>query len=510
MRCPDRLSAVLKQCCLAGLALLSTGSRAAPPQPPTMPTLPTTAAAWRAAAMADIEAAVQITRAHHPGAHDPGNPGFLHKLDEARQHGLALAARVNDMAGYVAAVEGFNVRIGDGHAGLAVRIPKAALPRPRWPGFVTVWRGDGLYVHNADAGWPAVGGKIVSCDGKPVEQLIRENVFGFQGREAEAGQWWALARELFIDTRNPFVQRPQRCSVAFEGKLSEGALAWRDIDALAERWLAESSDGDTRPVGMTEPRKNLYWVSMPTFHPDAQEREAYRALTREIETQRARYLAADAVVVDLRKNGGGSSSWAEAFAEALWGKARVQRATAAFSARTQVWWRASPANTGYLFWVAEQLAKQGQDEGADWARQQAEGMRAALGRKELFHIEFPDHAIDPAAAAREGPPFTRPLYVVVPGDCASACLDAVDTFTRFPNTILIGAPSSADSRYMEMRRENLASNLAAVRVPNKMYVNRGRPNGKVYQPDIPVTDLVWSVDSLLKMVERDLARRQAR
>ena len=504
MRSPARLATVFKKCFLAGLAVLSAGSRAGPP-----PELPATPAAWRAAAVADIEAAVRVTRANHPGAHDPGNPDFLHRLDEARRHGLALAARVNDMAGYVAAVEGFNVRIQDGHAGLAVRIARTALPTPRWPGFVTVWRGDGLYVHDADAAWPPVGARIVSCDGRPVAQLVSENVFGFQGREAEAGQWWALARDLFIDTQNPFVQRPQRCSVAFEGQPSEGVLAWRDVDALAERWLAASRDGDTRPVGMSEPRQNLYWVSMPTFHPDAQEREAYRALTREIGTRRARYLAADALVVDLRKNGGGSSAWAEAFAAALWGEARVKQAIADFTARTEVWWRASPANTDYMFWVAGQLAQQGQDDDAGWARKQAAGMRAALRRKELFHVEFPDNRADPALAAREGPPFTRPLYVVVPGDCASACLDAVDTFTRFPNTILIGAPSSADSRYMEMRRENLASGLAAVRVPNKMYVNRGRPVGKVYQPDIPVTDLVWSVPSLLKVVERDLAQRTA-
>ncbi len=292
---PHCISTLFKKCFLAGLAALSTGARAAP-----APELPSSPAAWRAAARADIESAVQVTRDNHPGAHDPHNPDFLHKLDEARRHGLALAAQVNNAAGYVAAIEGFNTRIGDGHAGLAVRIDKSALPRPRWPGFVTVWRGDGLYVHNALAGQPAVGSKLVACDGKAPEQAIWENVFGFQGRLAEAGQWWALARDLFIDTHNPFVQRPQRCSFASGGKVREHLLAWRDIDAQAERWLAESSHGETRPIGMTEPRKNLYWVSMPSFHPDEAERATYRSINHEIAQHRARYLGAEAIVVDLR------------------------------------------------------------------------------------------------------------------------------------------------------------------------------------------------------------------
>ena len=104
-------------------------------------------------------------------------------------------------------------------------------------------------------------------------------------------------------------------------------------------------------------------------------------------------------------------------------------------------------------------------------------------------------------------PFIRPFYVVVPGNCASACLDALDVFTRFPNTTLVGAPSSADSTYMEVRTVDLPSGLATVMVPNKVYVNRPRANGQVYHPKLPVLDVVWSMPTLLKVVEQDLARR---
>ena len=472
------------------------------------PQLPASPEAWRAAAQADIEAAVQVTRDNHPGMHDPYNPSFPARLDEARRHGLALAARVEDAAGYVAAVEGFNTSIGDGHAGMRVMIDKAALPAPRWPGFVTVWRRDGLYVFASGSGQPAVGSRLLGCDGRAGEALVRENVFAFEGRVKEAGQWWSAAPLLFIDSHNPFIRLPQRCRFEKDGEVVEQALAWRTLDDSARRLLAESETGDVHPVGVTYPRANLAWVAMPTFHPNEAERAAYRAMARDAEANRARWLALDAVVIDLRANGGGSSRWSQAFAKALWGKERVERALADFGARSEVWWRASPANIAHADFMAQVLEKEQRPAETAWARAAAAGMRAAQARGEHFHVEKKDRTAAAAATPDARPPFTRPVYVVVPGDCASACLDALDVFTRFPNTTLVGAPSSADSTYMEVRRHVLDSGLARVMVPNKMYVNRGRANGQFYPAALEVRDIRWSTANILKTVEDDLARRR--
>jgi hypothetical protein len=496
LRFPRQLHAVALASMIAGPCL------AAPAD------LPATPAAWRDAARSDIEAAVQVTRDNHPGPLDPQNPGFSANLEAARRHGLALAGKVADAPGYVAALAGFNVRIRDGHAGMFPKLDPSIFPPERWPGFVAVWRGDGLYVHASGPGLPAAGSKLLGCDGKEARQLIRDNVFSFTGRVDEAGQWWSRARSVFVDEHNPFIALPQRCTFEAKGRAVEHALAWRVLDAEGERRLAESRDGDAGPVGVTEPRENLFWVSMPTFQPNEEERAAYRSMVRDIETQRARWLAADAVVVDLRKNQGGSSDWSQEFAQALWGKGRVGKESAAYDAGVEVWWRASPDNTSYVTALAERLARENSLESAARVGRSAQGMRAALAQGKPFHVEKDE--TDPPATddAQDGPPFTRPLYVVVPGNCASACLDALDVFTRFPNTVLIGAPSSADSTYMEVRVAELASGRAAVIVPNKVYVNRKRANGQFYRPQIEVRDLTWSVDTLLKTVEADLARRR--
>jgi hypothetical protein len=510
----SRFSLRLGAAAIAGMLSVSCIAAAASSPAASWPTSPE---GWRAAARADIETAVQITRDNHPGPVDPHNPGFSANLEAARTHALALADRIGDAAGYSAVLQGFNARIKDGHAGMFPRLDKSTLQPMRWPGFVTVWRGDGLYVHTSGPGRPAPGSKLRSCDGKPAEQLIRENVFGFGGRPDEAGQWWSKARVVFLDDHNPFVPPPARCIFEAGGTALEHVLAWRELDAEGERWLVASGNaGDARPVGVTEPRKNLFWVSMPTFQPDEAERAAYRTMAADLAARRARWLGLDAVVIDLRKNQGGSSDWSYRFAEALWGKARVSAADAAADKGVETWWRASRGNADYVAESAKEFVEKGDPEGAARWRRYAAGMRAALAQGKPFYVQQADAAADvqaapapatPAAADADGPAFTKPVYVIVPGNCASACLDALDVFTLFPNTTLVGAPSSADSTYMEVRYVELESGRATVVVPNKVYVNRRRANGQFYSPQIAVRDVVWSEPVLLKAVEADLARR---
>ena len=480
------------------------------------PVLPQTAALWRQAAIDDIEEAVRLTRDNHPGIKDPGNPQFPAKLDDARRAGLLLAGQVVDAAGYSAAIQRFNVKLGDGHAGAYPNLDGKVLPPERWPGFVTVWRGRGLYVFASEAGGPAAGAEVTACDGKPIRQVITDNLFAFNGRIDEPGHWWARGRRTFIDAGNPFVSLPRRCRFTLNGKSFEQDLAWRAKDAQADTWFEASYNGPTLPVGLSEPRPGLFWAAMPTFQPDDKQRDAYRAMFKDVETRRQRFLDADAVVIDLRDNQGGSSFWSRDFAAALWGRDRVQRRMAARSARTEVWWRASKDNTAYVGSLVDELREQNQASAVEWAKRAHAGMQAALARGDAFWVEKDDDegptvaaGADPKADLPSDPPaFTKPVYVIVPGQCASACLDALDVFTAFSNTILIGAPSSADSTYMDVRFQKVKSGLATVVIPNKVYVHRARGNGEVYVPAIYVTDPAWSVDVFRKVVENDLVQRK--
>lgn len=492
---------------MAGLALafFSLGAQA-------QTTLPRTPAEWRQAAIQDIEEGARITRDNHPGMFDPGNPAFAANLDKARHEGLALAAKVDGPGAYSAALLRFNAAIGDGHAGLIPELPAGLEAPARWPGFVVVWRATGMFVAASEPGGPKAGSQVSGCDGKPVRQLLEDNVFAFDGRIGEPGRWWSRTRNLFVDSGNPFIKPPAHCEFALGGKTYAQDIAWKPWDEQTRRWREAAYNGQTLEAGLSEPRKGLYWIAMPSYQPDEKQREIYRAINKEISGNRQRFLDADAIVIDLRQNQGGSSFWSRDLSGAIWGEARVKRRMNARSARTEIWWRASPGNVEHVKQLVEELTREKQADAVEWARRNSAGMQAALARGDKFYVEKGDDvaavAKDPAAdLPTDPPPFTRPVYVIVPGQCASACLDALDVFTQFPNTVLIGAPSSADSTYMEVRTQKLHSRLASAIIPNKVYVNRARANGEVYLPAIYVNDLDWSVDTFLRVVERDLARK---
>ena len=468
--------------------------------------LPTTSSGWSQAAEADIRAAALLTKENHPGYVDPANPAFKRLLKQAETNGLTLAKQVTDPAGYVAAIRRFSNTLQDGHAGAFPTLDNSQLPKAKWPGFVTVWRGDSLFVSHSNAESPAIGAKVTQCDGVLVRRLIERNVFAFRGRPSEAGNWWVEAPRLFIDNGNPFVTPPRQCNFVESNRTINRRLNWQEIDANFQKWRDESYNGKTLPVGMTHRDSGLVWIAMPTFQPNEAQQAEYRAIVGRIKSERHTLEKAKGIVLDLRNNQGGSSAWSELIAQAIWGEAAYEQAMRAFDGKSErVLWRTSVGNARYVESSVADFLKQGMpDIAASWTAIY-KGMDAARERGEPFFTEVDEPSSQPQIlAAKEPLPPLPAVYVIVPGQCASACLDALDSFAHFPNVKLIGAPSSADSTYMDVRVEAVPSGRASVIIPNKVYVGRPRGAGDIYKPSIEVRDLDWSTETFEARILADI------
>lgn len=462
---------------------------------------------WSALAVADIEAIYAATRDNHPGMFDPANPGFPGLLEQARSEALSHARQARTAGGFEASLQRFKAVLNDGHAGAYAALPDEYAPPIRWPGFVAAWRGDAMYVFKSADGGPAAGSLIESCDGQPVAELVRKNVFGWQSGGNIPGAWWSLARRLFVDDGNPFAALPQTCRFVTNGVAADRALAWSPIPDYYREWRDGSINGDPLPIGLAERAPGIHWIAMPDFQPDEAGVAAYQALFAALETQADTIRGARAVVLDLRFNNGGSSSWSRRIAELLWGKEAVSVRSARRSSKTAVWWRPTPGNLDEVRSFAQLLKDQGDEETAGIVAQFIPMFENAIAKGDTWFVE-PNFAppADPDAPP-PAPLLAVPVYVVVPGQCASACLDAIDVFKLFANTRLIGAPSSADSTYMEVRSPALPSGMAYGIIPMKMYVDRPRGNGEFYTPDIAMREFDWSTQNFLKRIEDDLTGR---
>jgi hypothetical protein len=464
---------------------------------------------WRRIARQDVLAAYDLYAANHPGMKDPANPGFPARLAKARDAALRIADHATARADYQDALGAFTAGLADGHAVVyAPDPPGKAAEKLEWPGFVAAWRGSRVLVHFAGPSSPApVGATIVACDGLAAPEFIRRRLLYLSFRPAEAGQYWSRTPLAFTAPADAPRDRARRCTLRLpDGRRRSVVLRYAPApDDFRDR-LRRASDGERTPIGLSEPRPGLFLIGMPDFQPDEAGVKAYEALGAAIAARRPELLRAKAVVLDLRHNNGGSSDWSLGVAGSLWGKDVVDRAMAAYDRKVRIWWRVSPGNLAYMDEMVRRIRRDGHEDTAASMAAIGSGMKAALANGRPYFVE----PQDPADAGRPGPPpasdFTAPVYVITPGRCASACLDGVDTFSRFANVKRIGAPTSADSTYMEVRTAPLPSGQGIAVMPIKMWVNRPRGAGEVYRPDIEMDALDWSTAAFLDRIERDLAR----
>ncbi len=464
---------------------------------------------WPTVAAADIEAAFIETRDNHPGMFDPNNLNFPKLLHEARREALKLAQKTRNAAGFEASLTRFKAVLNDGHAGAYASLPDAVSPQIRWPGFVAAWRGNAMYVFKSASGDLPEGAQVISCDKQSVRTLVEHNYFRFANGREIPGEWWSSARRLFVDDGNPFVTLPKACRFRHNGRDISRTLSWSAVPDYYQAWRNGSANGDLLPIGMSERAPSIFWYALPDFQPDEAGTAAYKQLYADTAANRPKLLAARAIVLDLRFNQGGSSNWSKMLAKQLWGEARVDRSLKGYFAKTQTWWRPTKGNLAAVKEFIPLLEQQGDPDSVALIKMFMPIIDAAVKRGDKYLIEpdIPERV--GAAKVNEPVELKTPVYVIVPGQCASACLDAIDYFKRFPNTKLIGAPSSADSTYMEVRNPKLPSGIAYAIIPMKMFVDRPRGKGVFYQPDIELRDFDWSTSNFLKRIEADLVQQTA-
>lgn len=411
----------------------------------------------------DIYEAYALLSKHHPGMYNPFDPEFAERLETARDEALLEARSVETPADRLLAVEVINQALADGHARIGVAFNGTLA---LWAGFDTAWRGDGLYVTSSGQRSPQRGAKLLSCDGEPARELIEREVFRAFGRPREAGQWWERADSFFRRGELSVKPAPESCRfLSPNGSVEMIQMHWEP--RTQEEFLALIEAAQPDPLGTTHLDNGLLWVTRASFSPGPEGIAAYETMFAELEELKATSQGTRAIVLDLRGNKGGSSTWSRQIADRLRGKDAVAWALADYFRETEVWYLADEGNLAYFGSLGTTLRERGLPEIAEWADELYDSLRAANAEGETFYKQpYGEELLAKSQPTR--PHSLPPVYVITDGGCVSACLDAVDTFTRFEGVKLVGAPTSADTEYLETRRERLPSGRGWVTPPTKI------------------------------------------
>lgn len=442
---------------------------------------------WSLALRTDAQALHDDFAANHPGSVNLEDPGFARQNEAQLRLALRRAERARTFADYFFALRAYVAAFDDGHVNFGVYGDTPS--DSHWPGFLTAYQVDGSQrvMDRAENASVPLGARLLSCDGRSADRLSEEIVGRFVGRWTLLSQRLEFGSWLFGDDGNPYVRRPVRCLFDVAGRRQEVTLTWQPIDL----WdlIQKFNRLRGRPAREIDARTladGTRWIRLGSFdsHPQSTHGRALPPLIASLRADRAALVAAPAIVLDLRGNGGGSSDWSRQVAEIIWSRARIDRLP---HGETRVDWRVSAANLASLRESRDRQIAAGtlSPQMRRWFDQVTTGLADALARGETLWRQ-PDEEDETRAQPQDEAPVesgpSGPVYFITDAGCASACLDAVDLWSAL-GAVHVGQTTSADTFYMDVRTQRLPSGLGGIVVPMKVYRGRGRDAN---EPVVPV------------------------
>lgn len=412
---------------------------------------------WRALTRGDVEAAHRLLLEDHPGTtRAVDNAAFRASLERAHRDARRRANDVENYNGYVATMAAFANAMGDRHIWSR---PLYRTDDVNWAGLITARRGDAYIVvtdeRGEEAGPSLVGASLVSCDGVSVADFAAAKLGEFRGVWTIEAQRVQTAPLLLVDDGNPFVLKPSACVFKRDGADTEITFNWRSIARASLRtWTRSAMNIGAAGYGVRDFAGGV-WIALQQLDDDA------LPVAQAVRDQAERLRAAPLVVLDLRGNGGGNSSFAEPITIALFGQARYDAiiGQSAETATCDSVWRVSPRNIAQLRAYREQFASS-PDFVAEVDRMLAAAEEALRAGRELSG--------DPRCGATrpQSPPADAPaqaargrIVLLTDNACFSSCLMVADDFRRL-GALHVGTATNANTNFSEVREFELPSGLS--------------------------------------------------
>ena len=458
---------------------------------------------WAKLALQDLAAIKSQLQENHPGAVDPENPKFAKWMKEGYIEASKLAKAADSFEGYFFALRRYTDGFNDKHL---QAIPNSEVENKEnfWPGFAVSLNNDrfvvsdlsGMNLNTAKAKLPQPGDVLIACDGKFASELFANNILPFYGVEGLAADNHLFAPFLMFDEGNPHIHRPSRCT--FKNKSSSKYdlnLNWKPITSDVRRsiWGFVLTGGVERPeIGFKQIKPSVFWVTLSSF--SSNQAEKLQGVIKAAKENQDTLQASKVIVFDVRRNNGGNSRWGEDLLKSIWGEDFVKRLPR--GGAEAVDWRVSKSNIEAIKQNRSELAKiRGKDDNEVRELDDLVGrMEEALNRGEIYY-RIPLGLVSKEKAIRPGE-VTPKIYLLSDGACGSACLDFADDVLSIPNAELIGAETSADSEYIDIRKTALPSNKASLVLPMKVYRGRVRGSNQPYRPTHKWNSKKWHTKEL--------------
>lgn len=409
---------------------------------------------WSQMTRIDVEAAYKMLSEDHPGMAESVNDDEL-KNNMAAGYAKALerAKQVESFEGYLATMSALSMAAGDKHVWSRTSYKAKSV---KWTGLMISRQGDDYVVtsdEEQDEEKSLVGYRLVSCDNVAVDTFAKDKLGEFHAVWSIEAQRIQKTPYLLIDDGNPFVLRPQNCQFEKQQQQVSRNMEWQTVKRteLKDKIRAASNRG-AAGHGVKEFEKG-YWIGLQTLGKKAGD------VVAEVQAKQALLKQAEVVVLDVRGNGGGNSTYGDQIARVLFDNADESKRT---KHNCDVVWRVSNRNLKQMEYYVDAFSSS-MPEFVEGFKPKLELAKSAFEQDKDFtgptECSTTKPEAEESAVKKPMPKAKKKVVLLTDNTCFSSCLIVTDRFKKL-GALHIGQPTDANTHYMEVREDVMPSGLS--------------------------------------------------
>jgi len=459
----------------------------------------------------------------HPAVLDPSATEFQAWYKTGYEKTKALLPLVHSAAAEQALLNYYLVGYKDSHLSGGIAYSRYSLlerTKEEWAGWLLKATTQGYEVAFSLGGgsYPEVGLQLINCDGQPIEELLQNRYSPY----VDARWNLLIARDKVAKTLTQkamgydVLARPEIVQCLFKnstGEEKQFPFVWQKLDEKSKQQInALTFKAYTYP-SLTRKGEGVAWINVSDFK---LETPAAYAHHQQLLKDLASLQGNDALIFDLRLNGGGNSDFGDEILTAAFGKNGwiylMVQLVEKFG-NSESFYRPSWSFYWSRDYMIKQL-KQSQGESSSqvkWLSVINERMKKALENNEQqFSQQEAMAGNTTSLTTTEKAKWNYRGKVIILTDkrCVSSCLNFVDRLKQIPNVLHWGEPTSADTVYTEVTDmwHDYHDDAYSFMVPVKQWNHRARKDNEPYIPDLVFNGNIYDDSAVEQWVLEELGQ----
>lgn len=430
----------------------------------------------------DLDEISSILKRDHPGSSEIiGDVRFIEHLTKGLARHKSMAKNVTNQNQYNAVLNSYMLGFDDMHLGFR---PAETPTEFSWAGMVFLYDEINWTVFYSSPNWSSKlankGDKLISCDGQKTDYWVKKTLQSSIVNEQSVAQLARYSSWLFIGNNGlpQFQNYPKTCTFENEHSQYSIEMSWNTSPAEVIYPLVFNQPNRIK-VGFSIDKleEGGYWIEIGSLFGSG-----IKKLIENLENMEDDLIDASFIVLDVRGNLGGDSSWSDRIMSLIFGDSFVK---SSLDDNPAEFYKVSHENSELIkSQLMDAISHFGKEDSAALYHQKMyDSMQWALEKGEEFSPSIPQHILAEEKSSLTkslvSPKFKGKLYFLADYSCFSSCLLMLNKLRKL-GAHTVGKVTNSMPRYYDMKIVPLSSGSGSVISMTKVDLNENSRIGPYF------------------------------